>query len=966
MSAPRAPWPERICRQASRARRGGHQPVCLDEPAQAWVILQGQVELFLVSQGADGARHHLASVPAGSLLLGIDSTGATDFNLLAVPHVDTELMTLPLADLQAESANPDALPVLGPALELWLRALSQGMARWAAPRPAVGYGLEAGAALLIPAGRRLSGRHALVWLRLDPTAASYLDLQDLPDSEQTISFPLAPEAWLLSARALELRGRSTVEALADGDAWAGAANLHRILFETAALNLRLSNVDEHNRLQARRRATEAERDHAFRQLMAVIGERGPHDVAPPTRESPLVSALRLIGRDVGFSVRLPTAAKPGGSPSLADLARVNGLRLRAITLRDTWWRHDFGTLLAFDAHTGHPRVLQCVSGRGPRLIDPASGAELIFTPDQVAPGAWELTGHLPLHPLGLKALFGFALRRGWRDLVPMLLMGAITSAIALATPVAIAYLIDSILPNHDQGLLLQLGIVLAVLGGAGFAVSYVGTLAYSRAESRIGQALQSGLMDRILRLPMGFFQDYSTGDLSTRLLAMSQVQMLVSSASVNTLLGGIFGLFSFVLMFAYDARLALWAALVALAYVLLSVFLAYLRLRRERVLAALTGQVNNALLQLILGVAKIRLAAAEDRAFARWAGLFAQGRCQQLAAQRLGAWQGALNQVLIVSGLLIFVLLIGKPSERLDLIAVGAFSALLVAYQNFATSITAMLLTLTQLLAVRPQIERVRPLLDTAPEIAEDKPDPGPLSGAIEVTHLRFRYVPDGPLVLNDVSLTIAPGDFVALVGPSGSGKSTLLRLLLGFESPEAGGILFDGQDLASIDATAVRRQMGVVMQNAQLMPRSLYDNIVGTSGCSLEDAWEVAEQVGLAEDIRAMPMEMQTVVLEGGGALSGGQMQRLMIARAIVGRPKMLLLDEATSALDNRTQSVVTESLDRLRVTRLVVAHRLSTVINADRIHVMDAGRIVETGTYAELMAADGPFARLAERQRV
>ncbi|WP_295543588.1 NHLP bacteriocin export ABC transporter permease/ATPase subunit [uncultured Thiohalocapsa sp.] len=973
MSAPCPPWPERLCRQASHARRGGHQPVRLDQPAQAWVILEGRVELFLVSQGADGARHHLASVPAGGLLLGIDGAEATDFILLAVPHVDTALMTLPLAALRAESIRPDVLAVLAPALELWLRALSQGMARWAAPRPAVGHGLEAGARLDIPSGRRLSAKQTLVWLRLDPAAATYLDLQDLPagepgddqGSDQTISFPLAPEAWLLSACALELHGRSTAQALTDGDAWAGATNLQHILFETAALNLRLANVDEHNRLRARRRATEAERDHAFHQLTATVGERGQPVAAPPRREPSLVSALRLIGRDAGFSVRLPADVKPEDSPSLAHLARVNGLRRRAIVLSDDWWRHDFGTLLAFDAHSGQPRVLQFVGGRGPRLIDPASGIELTFSPQQVAAQAWELTGHLPLQPLGLRALFGFALRRGWRDLVPMLVMGAITSAIALATPVATAYIIDSILPNHDLGLLLQLGVVLAVLGGAGFAVSYVGTLSYSRAESRIGQALQSGLMDRVLRLPMDFFEDYSTGDLSTRLLAMSKVQTLVSSASVNTLLGGIFGLFSFLLMFAYDVRLALWAALVTAVYVCLSLLLAYLRLRRERVLAEVTGQVNNRLLQLILGVAKIRLAAAEDRAFARWANLFAQGRRQQLAAQRLGAWQGALNQVLMLSGLLVFVLLIGKPSERLDLVAVGAFSALLVAYQNFASSLTAMLLTVTQLLAVHPLLERVRPLLAAAPEIADDKPDPGPLSGAIEATHLRFRYVPDGPLVLDDVSLSIAPGAFVALVGPSGSGKSTLLRLLLGFESLEAGGIFFDGQDLASIDATAVRRQMGVVMQHAQLMPRSLYENIVGTSGASLVDAWEVAEQVGLAEDIRAMPMGMQTVVLEGGGALSGGQMQRLMIARAIVGRPKMLLLDEATSALDNRTQAVVTESLDRLRVTRLVVAHRLSTVIHADRIHVMEAGRIVESGTYAELMEADGPFARLAERQQ-
>jgi ATP-binding cassette subfamily C protein len=962
-------WPERLLAQGQVQRRSGNAPLRLDDPARVWLVRAGQVEVFLVDlldDGATGVRHHLASIAAGGLLLGIAAEGPADFTLLAVPHADTEVLEWSFASLATHSGAADVIPALAPALEVWLRALSGGMAYWARPRPAVGNGVGADEAITIPAGQRCSGQHALAWIRLAPAAGLFLDIQELPFAAGELTFPLAPEAWLLTTAQLALQSRPTAAALRDGDAWAGVASLHRLLFAAADLNLRLANVDEYNRLQARRVTTEAERNQAFKDLMSVTAASARAAIAPVRGDSPLVGALRLIGREEGFEVRLPATAKPGDHPGLEEIARASGLRVRAVTLRDDWWRQDFGALLAFDQETTQPRVI--LSGRQgrPLLIDTTTGEGLAFDQarSHLAPTAFELTAHLPFRAMSFRDLLGFALARGWRDAIPMLLNGAILGLLGLATPIGTAYLIDTVIPDHEVGLLIEIGLVLAVLGGTAFVMNYVGTLAFSRAETRTGRALQSGMMDRMLRLPMSFFQGYSAGDLATRVMAITQIQTLASTSSVNAILSGLFGVFSFALMFYYDTRLALWAALLIGVYCLLSLLLGYLRLRQERPLAAVTGTLNNRLLQLILGVSKIRLAAGEDRAFSRWASLFAQSRHHQLAAKRIGAWQAALNQTLTLAGLLLFVLLIGKPAENGNLIAIGAFAALLAAFQNFAGSLTRMLQVATDLIAIRPQVERALPLLVAAPEIGEDKADPGDLSGAIEVSHLSFRYAPEGPLILDDVSLDVAPGEFVALVGASGSGKSTLLRLLLGFVAPENGGVFFDGKALASLDPTAVRRQMGVVIQNAQPMPGSLFDNIVGAAGGTLDDAWEAAERVGLAEDIRQMPMGLQTVILEGGGALSGGQIQRLMIARAVVGRPKILLLDEATSALDNRSQAVVTDSLDRQRVTRVVVAHRLSTVVHADRIYVLAGGRIVEAGNYEALMANNGAFARLAERQ--
>jgi ABC-type bacteriocin/lantibiotic exporter with double-glycine peptidase domain len=239
-------------------------------------------------------------------------------------------------------------------------------------------------------------------------------------------------------------------------------------------------------------------------------------------------------------------------------------------------------------------------------------------------------------------------------------------------------------------------------------------------------------------------------------------------------------------------------------------------------------------------------------------------------------------------------------------------------------------------------------------------------STAKEASRLRFRYKEDLPIVLNDVSFTINPGEFVAFVGHSGSGKSTLFRLLLGFEKPESGFIHFDGLDLDDIDPQALRRQMGVVLQNGRITDGDIFTNIIGTAPLSIDDAWEAARAARLDKDIEAMPMGMHTVISEGGGGLSGGQRQRLLIARAIVHRPRILLFDEATSALDNQTQSTVSRSLEQLNATRIVIAHRLSTILHADRIFVFDQGGIVQQGTYDELMAQEGLFRDLAQRQIV
>ena len=423
-------------------------------------------------------------------------------------------------------------------------------------------------------------------------------------------------------------------------------------------------------------------------------------------------------------------------------------------------------------------------------------------------------------------------------------------------------------------------------------------------------------------------------------------------------------------LFSYNTQMAF----VALGLVFLSVIfpmaLNLLQVKHQRKLFYIRGSISGLVLQLINGVNKLRVSGSEDRAFREWARKFSEQKRIAFTAGRLANAAHVFNQIFPV---LCSAILFGTYAWFRDLaskngdtfkMSTGEFIAFNTTFTIILSSFLSLAAASLELMIIVPLFERLVPIIESPPEIDEAKAHPGELTGEIEVSHLTFRYAKDGPPILRDVSLHIRPGEFVALVGGSGSGKSTLLRLLLGFEKPESGAILYDNQDLNSLDLREVRQQTGVVLQSSKLMPTDIYRNIIGSHQLSLNDAWEAARMSGLDRDIKNMPMGMNTVVSEGGGTFSGGQRQRLMVARALVNRPRIIFFDEATSALDNETQRTVTDSLDTMQSTRIVIAHRLSTIINADKIYVLMNGEMVQSGSYAELMNQTGPFAELAKRQ--
>ncbi|MBX9594953.1 MAG: NHLP bacteriocin export ABC transporter permease/ATPase subunit, partial [Roseomonas sp.] len=673
-----------------------------------------------------------------------------------------------------------------------------------------------------------------------------------------------------------------------------------------------------------------------------------------------IAAALLVAAEAGIPMEAP-----GEATGLAEALRRAGIRTRQVTLTEAWWQDEPGPLVGVRRDGAAVALLP----DGPRRMvvqDPLTGERRPIDAAMAAgiePTATKLYRGLPDGRLTGRDLLAFSRHGLMPDLRRLLVMGVLGGLITLLTPLAISHLFGKVLPRGDTAGVVAVvsGLLLAALGAAVFEA--VRGIALLRAESKVDGSLQAAIWDRVLRMPPGFFRAYSIGDLTDRANSISTMRDLLTATATQAMMGGMFSIFSLLLMVYYDWKLALLAIALTTLLGLLTWFLTRRQLPDMRAQLDAQGRVEGLVLQLLAGMAKLRNSGAERRAFGRWAESFSTQQRHSWRARRWQAAQSTLNQVFPpLAAIALFWL--AAPKDGVALLTAAEFGGFHAAFGQFSAAVLALAGSIGSLVGIAPLFERLRPLLDALPETGEVASDPGCLTGGIELRHVTFRYAPDAPPVLDDISIAVRPGEFLAVVGASGSGKSTLIRLLLGFERPEAGGISFDGRDQARMDLGALRRQIGVVLQDGRLMAGSVLDNVVGGADLTQEQAWMALRQAGLEADVRAMPMALQTVVSEDSATLSGGQRQRLLIARALARTPRILIFDEATSALDNRTQAMVNQSLERLHVTRIVVAHRLSTIVNAHSIIVLDRGRIVESGDFKTLLAADGQFAAMARRQ--
>lgn len=664
-------------------------------------------------------------------------------------------------------------------------------------------------------------------------------------------------------------------------------------------------------------------------------------------------------------VELPDSIKDVNE-QLEYLMRPAGIMRRVVHLEGTWYKDCVGALLGSLKEDGTPVALLPNGFSGYHFFDNKKGKWVRVNKKNakmIDLEAFCFYKPLPLEKIGVKDLLLYILR--CMSVADLMLIGGVTLAVSLLgllTP-KIQNLIYGVVIESKSvrllgavfGFLICVTISQLLIGGAK-------QLIMSRLESKVNTQVEAAGMMRVLSLPAKFFKEYSSGELSNRLNYIKSVCMMLESTILTTGLTSLFSLVYITQMVSFGPGLVIPGLVVILCTVVFSVIVTLAEIYYSKQEMKLEAKQAGLEYSLLTGVQKIRLAGAEKRAFAKWAYTYTeQAKFQYDDPVFLRLSNVLCTSISLIGTIVIYFFTIKTQVSLADYYAFNsAYGMVMGAF----SSLVGMAGSVAQ---IQPMLDMIRPILETAPEISKNKKVVTRLSGGIELNNVSFRYTETGPLIIDDMTLKIRPGQYVAIVGTTGCGKSTLMRLMLGFETPQKGAVYYDGKDLASLDLKSLRRNIGTVMQNGKLFQGNIYSNIViSAPRLSMDEAWEAAEMAGIAQDIRDMPMGMHTVISEGSGGISGGQRQRLMIARAIAPKPRILMFDEATSALDNITQKIVSDSLGRLKCTRIVIAHRLSTIRECDRIIVLDKGKIIEDGTYEQLIGQKGFFAQLVKRQQL
>ncbi len=666
--------------------------------------------------------------------------------------------------------------------------------------------------------------------------------------------------------------------------------------------------------------------------------------------------------------------KPGEVPdnitdieeTLEFLLRPHGIMRRNVTLDDGWYKDATGAMIGMLKESGAPVALVPSGLSSYRFTDPATGRSVKInrkTAKLLDREAIAFYKPFPPKKIGIPGLIKFIFDNIRPSDIVLIVMSMITvTLVGFISPALNRMLFSDVIVSGSYGALVAIAVFIICVSISSLLLGTVKNMLMTRLTTRLNLSVEAATMMRVLSLPAGFFKEYSSGDLASRSQYIKSLVNMLLGMMLSTGLSSLFSLAYISQIFAYAPALVVPSLIIIIATVVVSVLSSLLQMRVSKQQMEISAKESGMSYAVISGIQKIRLSGSEKRVFARWAKLYSRSARLTYDPPMILKVNSVITTAISLIGTIVIYFASAKSG-----ISAAEYYAFNTAYAMVSGAFMSVAGIALSVANIKPVLEMAAPVLDTEPEISENKRVISGLRGGIELSNVTFTYDEGMPNVLDGLSLKIRPGQYVAIVGKTGCGKSTLMRILLGFEKPQKGAVYYDGVDLSRIDLKSLRRKIGTVMQNGKIFSGDIYSNIIITNPrLTVDEAWEAAEMAGMADDIRRMPMGMHTILSEGQGGISGGQRQRLLIARAIAPKPKVLMFDEATSALDNITQKTVSDSLDKLKCTRIVIAHRLSTIKNCDRIIVLDKGHIIEDGTYEELIAQNGFFAELVERQRV
>lgn len=959
---------------------GVENPLILNSTDSFWMVISGEVNVFHTKIDEDGEYlcplKFLYAAKQGELLFSLLPQDCTQNIRLIVYSNEAKLLAIQKSDLL--NIDPFFLKNL---INKWISKTSSELNFQNTPR--VYTALDDFNTINLKENTVAYPSHGINWVSLNCGSLSAFSSDIVVNFDDTSNFPIpvSNKLWVKSlSDQTEIKILSTREVIEEEvNLLISLEKIQSYFYAQLCKTIENNSVFENEHFNAKLVSEEDELKNTLEKIKSIVtgNKKSVPHVAPSklNKQNILYSTCQVIADHSQFKFEEPKhidANETSAKNLLYAIAKSSKIRVRKIILRDAWWKEENGHLLAFTKQKNEPVALIQKTSSSYLIKKLSDGSESIVNneiADSLEPIGYMFFSGFDVKMDSMKKVLNFAMNGVKKDAKLLILASFAGSLIGLLVPVLSGVIFDDVIPAADRSIHLEIFSIMIVIAFVTAGLQLVQGVLQMRVESKSSINLQAGVMDYILRLPVTFYKKYTAGDLTNRVLSINSIRQILSSTLMTAVLSGAFSFVNLILLFYYDSSLAWIGVGLAVIAIVFMITIGCLKLKYDREVSKYQGEIQGFLFEFLSGISKIRITGGERRVFTLWAEKFS--KLKQLGFSS-GSYQNFVEifnssyplftSIFFFS--FIYYSVVNPGAAGANIMSVGSFMAFITAFNKFLGDSLRLSMAFITSLNVIPLYERVKPILEEEAESMDQSIDPGELAGDIEMNSVSFRYNENQPLILKNITFKIKPGEMVAFVGPSGSGKSTIMRLLLGFEHAEMGSIYYDGNTFDTMNKELVRRQIGVVLQNGALMAGSIYQNIVGNSELTLDDAWDAARMAGMEEDIKNMPMEMHTLVSEGAGTFSGGQRQRLMIARAIVHKPRLLFMDEATSALDNRTQNIVAESLDKLQATRIVIAHRLSTIQNADRIYVLDQGEIKECGTYEELMQQDGIFTQLAKRQ--